>query len=85
MAHWQGYLSRDREFFGGLTEINRTPLGSIFLRENLSLYRDWRTTRVLGFLAPLSAFSSPIFGPPRIRFHQQTTNRARPACPAARV
>jgi len=39
MVNWQGYLSGDREFFGELTEINRTPLDSILLCENAVFIR----------------------------------------------
>lgn len=61
MAHWQGYLSRDRFFFGGLTEINRTLLGSIFLRENLVFIkaRGLRTLIVSLAFGPVLHFSSP--------------------------
>lgn len=31
MVNWRGYLSGDREFFRGLTEINRSLPGSILL------------------------------------------------------
>lgn len=76
MAHWQGYLRRDREFFGGLTEINRTPLGSILLRENLAFINAWRRQAWLVSLAfgPRSPFFSlPHIWLSVIRFHQQLT------------
>lgn len=55
IAHWQGYLRRDREvFFGGLTEIDRSFLGSILLPENSRGLEDNSSTRVLCFWPPLT-------------------------------
>ncbi|KAK5864435.1 hypothetical protein PBY51_015677 [Eleginops maclovinus] len=48
-------------FFRGLTEINRTALGSIFLRENLVFIKDYDPDSCPQLLAPALCFFFPTY------------------------